>query len=254
MVNNGLNKWDPRRTNFGNVLPVAVPDQSNLPPNYIPTSMREVKHVQANTINISPEATLGELANQAKTASKALVEANPYTSAAGVANLQANENQAINQAYMQSEMANQQDQRNVENINEQRIQQRDNTNLNLASQYEKEAITGADNLYQSWRNFIDNKNRQNLENFNLQENVNAYNAMNPNYQRGPLGMYQTPEEAVFYVNGQAMYKDPKSGKVYKMTEHTDDKAKNTKTDKTKGKKGGIIKSNNLVDFLKSINN
>ena len=254
--NNGLNKWDPRRTNFGNVLPVAVPDQSNLPPNYIPTSMREVKHVQANTINISPEATLGELANQAKTASKVLVEANPYTSAAGIANLQANENQAINQAYMQSEMANQQDQRNVENINEQRIQQRDNTNLNLASQYQKEAITGADNLYQSWRNFIDNKNRQNLENFNLQENVNAYNAMNPNYQRGPLGMYQTPEESIFYVNGQAMYKDPKSGKVYKMTESVDDKGvkTTTTTTKTKGKKGGIIKSNNLVDFLKSINN
>ena len=41
--------------------------------------MREVKHVQANTINISPEATLGELANQAKTASKVLVEANPYS-------------------------------------------------------------------------------------------------------------------------------------------------------------------------------
>ena len=253
---NGLNPWDGKRTNFNNVLPIAVPDQSNLPPNYIPTSMREVKHVQANTINISPEATLGELANQAKTASKALVEANPYTSAAGVANLQANENQAINQAYMQSEMANQQDQRNVENINEQRIQQRDNTNLNLASQYQKEAITGADNLYQSWRNFIDNKNRQNLENFNLQENVNAYNAMNPNYQRGPLGMYQTPEEAIFYVNGQAMYKDPKSGKVYKMTESVDDKGvkTTTTTTKTKGKKGGIIKSNNLVDFLKSINN
>ena len=254
--NNGLEKWDTRKTNFGNILPISTPDQSNLPPNYIPTSMREVKHVQANTINISPEATLGELANQAKTASKALVEANPYTSAAGVANLQANENQAINQAYMQSEMANQQDQRNVENINEQRIQQRDNTNLNLASQYQKEAITGADNLYQSWRNFIDNKNRQNLENFNLQESVNAYNAMNPNYQRGPLGMYQTPEEAIFYVNGQAMYKDPKSGKVYKMTESVDDKGvkATTTTTKTKGKKGGIIKSNNLVDFLKSINN
>ena len=254
--NDGLKKWDPRKNNFGNVLPMAVPDQSNLPPNYIPTSMREVKHVQANTINISPEATLGELANQAKTASKVLVEANPYTSAAGVANLQANENQAINQAYMQSEMANQQDQRNVENINEQRIQQRDNTNLNLASQYEKEAITGADNLYQSWVNFIDNHNRQNLENFNLQESVNAYNAMNPNYQRGPLGMYQTPESSIFYINGQAMYKDSRSGKVYKMTESVDDKGgkTTTATTKTKGKKGGIIKSNNLVDFLKSINN
>ena len=254
--NDGLKKWDSRKTNFGNLLPISVPDQSNLPPNYIPTSMREVKHVQANTINISPEATLGELANQAKTASKVLVEANPYTSAAGVANLQANENQAINQAYMQSEMANQQDQRNVENINEQRIQQRDNTNLNLASQYEKEAITGADNLYQSWVNFIDNHNRQNLENFNLQESVNAYNAMNPNYQRGPLGMYQTAESSIFYINGQAMYKDSRSGKVYKMTESVDDKGvkTTTTTTKTKGKKGGIIKSNNLVDFLKSINN
>ena len=53
-----------------------------------------------------------------------------------------------------------------------------------------------------------------------------------------------------------MYKDPKSGKVYKMTESVDDKGvkTTTTTTKTKGKKGGIIKSNNLVDFLKSINN
>ena len=257
--NNGLNKWDPRRTNFGNVLPVAVPDQSNLPPNYIPTSMREVKHVQANTINISPEATLGELANQAKTASKVLVEANPYTSAAGVANLQANENQAINQAYMQSEMANQQDQRNVENINEQRIQQRDNTNLNLASQYEKEAVVGAANLYDEWRNFITNKNQQNLVNYNLQNQVNAYNAMNPNYQIGTLGeIHQTDESPVFYttINGQKVLMD-KQGNTYEKKIKTDSNGKTTTEEKTtsksKKKKGGFITSDNLSNFLKSIN-
>ena len=257
--NNGLNKWDPRRTNFGNVLPVAVPDQSNLPPNYIPTSMREVKHVQANTINISPEATLGELANQAKTASKVLVEANPYTSAAGVANLQANENQAINQAYMQSEMANQQDQRNVENINEQRIQQRDNTNLNLASQYEKEAVVGAANLYDEWRNFITNKNQQNLVNYNLQNQVNAYNAMNPNYQIGTLGeIHQTDESPIFYttINGQKILMD-KQGNTYEKKIKTDSNGKTTTEEKTtsksKKKKGGFITSDNLSNFLKSIN-
>lgn len=257
--NDGLKKWDSRKTNFGNLLPISVPDQSNLPPNYIPTSMREVKHVQANTINISPEATLGELANQAKTASKVLVEANPYTSAAGVANLQANENQAINQAYMQSEMANQQDQRNVENINEQRIQQRDNTNLNLASQYEKEAVVGAANLYDEWRNFITNKNQQNLVNYNLQNQVNAYNAMNPNYQIGTLGeIYQTDESPIFYatINGQKVLID-KQGNTYEKKIKTDSNGKTTTEEKTtsksKKKKGGFITSDNLSNFLKSIN-
>lgn len=257
--NDGLKKWDSRKTNFGNLLPISVPDQSNLPPNYIPTSMREVKHVQANTINISPEATLGELANQAKTASKVLVEANPYTSAAGVANLQANENQAINQAYMQSEMANQQDQRNVENINEQRIQQRDNTNLNLASQYEKEAVVGAANLYDEWRNFITNKNQQNLVNYNLQNQVNAYNAMNPNYQIGTLSeIRQTDESPIFYatINGQKVLMD-KQGNTYEKKVKTDSNGKTTTEEKTtsksKKKKGGFITSDNLSNFLKSIN-
>ena len=255
----GIDPLQNRQSNFNTVLPIAVPDQSNLPPNYIPTSMREVKHVQANTINISPEATLGELANQAKTASKVLVEANPYTSAAGVANLQANENQAINQAYMQSEMANQQDQRNVENINEQRIQQRDNTNLNLASQYEKEAVVGAANLYDEWRNFITNKNQQNLVNYNLQNQVNAYNAMNPNYQIGTLGeIHQTDESPIFYttINGQKILMD-KQGNTYEKKIKTDSNGKTTTEEKTtsksKKKKGGFITSDNLSNFLKSIN-
>lgn len=251
-----------RRKNYVNPLPLAVPGQDNLPPNYIPPSMREVKHVQANTIRISPEATLGELANQAKTATTALVNANPYTSAAGVATLQANQANATNQAWMQAEMANQADQRNVENINEQRIMQRDATNTNLSATYEQQAIVGAANLYDEWRNYITNKNQQNLVNYNLQNQTNAFNAMNPNYQIGSLGnIYQTDDEPTFTVmNGQMYMKDPKTGQMVqvKTTTQNDGTTSTTQTNTTKTpgysnrKKGGLIGSDNLSKFLKTL--
>lgn len=251
---NGINPYLAKEMNNGIDLPMAVPDQSNLPPIYIPTSMRQVSNVQANRVFVSPEENLKELSKQSNTASNVLVESNPYTSAAGLANLQAQQNNSINQAITQTTIANQQDERNVSNINEERIMKRDQTNLSLADKYEKEAIVGLDNYYNEWRNFIDNRNKQNVVNWNLQNQQNMFNAINPNYKIGVMGqIYQTNEPYIIYVNGQPQMYDPKTKQVVTQKTTSPDGKTTTTTQTTKGttkKKGGLIMSTNLLDLLK----
>ena len=83
--------------------------------------------------------------------------------------------------------------------------------------------------------------------------------MNPNYQIGTLGeIHQTDESPIFYatINGQKVLMD-KQGNTYEKKIKTDSNGKTTTEEKTtskyKKKKGGFITSDNLSNFLKSIN-
>ena len=253
-----INAMGNRDRNWDNGLPMAVPDQSNLPPNYLPTTLRQVGHVQANAIRISPEETIKELNRQYVTAANLASETNPYTSGAMQANLQAQTNSATNQAYSQAAIANAQDERNVANINEERIQARDNMNLQLASQYEKEAITGLDNYVQSWRNFIDKRNLENLNNWNLENQRQAFNAVNDNFKIGANGWYQTQEEPNIYMPGMYGLPPQSNQRTRQSSETTRTNADGSKTksksetttNPKKSKKGGLLLSNDIKKWLK----
>ena len=238
-------------------LPMMTPDQSNLPPKYLATSMRQMGSTQADRIFLSPEENLKELARQSSIASSTLVNNNPYTAGAGLANLQAQQNNATNQAISQTMMANQQDQRNVSNINEERIMKRDQTNLGLADKYEREQIVGISNYYDEWRNFIDNRNKQNVVNWNLSNQQNMFNAINPNYKIGSMGQIQQTDEP-FWINlggGQMGLMDPKTKQVIQKTTTPDGRTTTvTKTGDNprqprKGQKGGLIVTGSLLDLL-----
>lgn len=252
---NELGAYDPRGLQEFTGLPMLTPDQSNLPPNYLPTTMRQVGSTQANRVSISPEENIKELNRQANTASNLITETNPYTAGAGLANLQAQTNNSINQAISQAAIANQQDERNVDNINEQRIMDRDRTNLGLADKYERESIVGLDNLYGEWRNYIDNVNRQNVSNWNLQNLQNAFNAINPNYKIGMNGeIIQTNEPFRVYLdNGEYGTYYPKTKQVVTSTTKSPDGRTSQKVQTTRGpqkRKGGSIVTENLLKFFK----
>lgn len=245
--------------NFNDGLPMLTPDQSNLPPNYIPTTLRQVGHIQANPIAISPEETIKELSRQYNTAVDTMTETNPYTSGSAMANLQAQTNNSINQAYSQAAMANAQDRRNVENINEERIQARDNSNIQMMGQYEKEAIVGLDNYIQSWRNYIDNRNLQNVNNWNLENQRQAFNAVNDNFKIGSMGWYQTDETPVFYfngANGQPMAYNTRTKQTYEVSKKNQDGTKTKSTTETttnppkNRQKGGLLLSKDIKNWLK----
>ena len=254
----GMTPPENKPAGYGNGLPMLLPDQSNLPPNLLQPGLRQMGHVQANAIRISPEETLKELNRQYSTASDSIISSNPYTAGAAQANLQAQANNSINQAYSQAAIVNAQDERNVANTNEQRIQQRDQYNIGQLDNYEKLSQIAQQNYYDEWRGFINNKNLQNVNNFNTQQQVNASNAVNPNYQVGAMGeIYQTNEKPYFYTTsqGKEMYLDPKTGESHEVTKTTDSEGKTKTTEKTKttsGKKqkGGLVISKSIKKMLK----
>ena len=226
-------------------LPLMVPDQSNLPPNLLQPSLRTVGSYEATPIYISPEDTIRELNRQYNTASTLITENNPYTAGAAMANLQSQTNDAINKAYYTSSMANAQDRRNVENLNEERISKRDIYNTGRLDAYEKGAQDAQDNFISSWRNYIDKKNLEGVNNWNLQNQVNTFNAINPNYKINSLGqVIQTEDPNVFYYNGS----------VYKVDPTTKDVKKAEKTEENKNstgaKKGGLLLSKGIKKYLK----
>lgn len=252
------NEWDTG-------LPMSLPDQSNLPPNLLQPGLRQLGHVQANVIRVSPEETIKELNRQYNTASNLIAETNPYTTGAMMANLQAQTNNSTNQAYSQAAITNAQDERNVENINEERIQQRDVYNTGAINNFEQLSQTALQNYYDEWRGYIDKKNLENLNNYNTEMQRQGFNAVNDNYKIGSLGWYQTGESPIFYANGKAMMEDPKTGDIYELTKKADTKGNNSVTEttgkyrntkssrgtRTRGQKGGLLLSkDNLKKWLK----
>ena len=87
--------------------------------------------------------------------------------------------------------------------------------------------------------------------------------MNPNYQIGSMGWYQTNESPVFYVNGKPFMTDPTTGNIYEVVTKADNKGNSTVTQKqstyqntrmtskpNKQKKGGLLLSQNIKNLLK----
>ena len=256
-----MTPYENKESNYTNRLPILTPDQSNIAPKYFGTRLRGIQ-APWNVANfVSPEASIREINRQTNTARELITSTNPYTSASAIANLQAQENQNINNAVMQTELANQQAQNQTDNINEQRITGTDLANNQESFAYENRSNRGLDNYYKEWTNFFDRRNKERMVNYNLQNQVNAVNAINPNYNVGFDGsIYQTPEEFSVVANKDGeMFVVDKNGKVVrKPTETTVGNTKTTTTEgdakamngKTKAQEGGLLTSKNFRDFLK----
>lgn len=243
--------------NWDDSLPMLTPDQSNMRPNLLQPGLRTFGHVQSNAINVSPEETLKELNKQYNTASRLASETNPYTSGAMQADLQAKSNDAINQAYSQAAVVNAQDQRNVENTNEGRIQQRENSNIGALNNYEELSQRALDNYGQSWRNYYENQNKQNVNNWNLENQRQAFNATNDNYKIGAMGWSQTGETPVIKLpNGMMAMKDPTTGEYHEVKTVKDENGNiKTITEKSgtkpaKNQRGGLLLSKGIKTYLK----
>ena len=255
--NSDIKPFEKPKENFENSLPMLTPDQSNLRPNLLQPGLRTFTHTQANAIAVSPEETLKELNKQYNTASTIAAQTNPYTSGAMQADLQAKSNDAINQAYSQAALTNAQDQRNVENINEQRIQQRENSNIAAMNQYEQLAQTALGNYDKEWKSFYENQNLQNVNNWNLENQRQAFNATNDNFKIGAMGWYQTNDTPVIHLDnsGKSWMKNPQTGAYEEVKVVTDPDGKVTKTEKSgtkpvKGRKGGLLLSKGITTYLK----
>lgn len=254
----GLKPYNNKQSNYTNNLPIMTPDQSNLAPKYFGTRLRGVRAPWNVSNFVSPESTIREINRETNTARELLTSSNPYTSASAIANLQAQENQNISNAVYQTELANQQAQNQTDAINEQRVMQTDLANNQESFAYENRSNVGLDNYYKEWLNFFDRKNKERMVNYNLQNQVNAVNAVNPNYNIGMYGeIYQTPEEfQIFTGEDGTKYMVDKNGTPTKIV--TKETVGNKTTTTTRGdnrnpktkQSGGLINNDNFREFLR----
>lgn len=252
-----LGKYENEKTNYSNPLPIMTPDQSNMAPSYFGTRLRGVS-APWNVANfVTPDASIREINRQSNTARDMMVASNPYTSASAVANIQAQENKNIADTIFQTELANQQAQNQTDAINEQRIMSTDVANNQESAAYENRSNVGLDNFNKEWMNYIDRRNKERKVNYNLQNNVNAINAVNPNYNIAPDGSIQQTGEDFKLIagdNNQKYIVNRNGDVVSKVTEETKIGNKKTTVTTTDGKPaksqaGGLINSSNLKEFL-----
>lgn len=196
--------------------------------------LQQVTHSQANHIRTSPEQALNEISANSNFANTVSTQANPYTSGAFMADQSAKTYKATNDAFAQAYSTNLQDQRNVENINEQRIQERERLNKQALGFYTDKANQALNNYHQSWNNKLYQNYLQQVNDFNLHNQINSFNAVNPNYKIGfGFNIYETGPDAKLYVapNGQVYQNN--NGAVTEVIRKVDKDGNTSYVEKTK---------------------
>lgn len=169
------------------MLPPQLPGRENLPPNLLMPTLRQTRAFQADPLAISPNSTIRETARSVRSQQQLLEQMDPSLAAGNIANLTAEEANANANAIEKANLANQADRRQVDTLNEDRQKTALDTNLNLQANYEQLGQTALQNFYDENRNFITKRNNDNIENWNVTNKINAYNAANPNYKMTSSG-------------------------------------------------------------------
>ncbi len=237
------------------MMPHQLPGRWNLPPNLLMPTLRQTRAFQADPLAISPNSTLRENSRSVQAQQQMLQSMDPSLAAGNIGNLTAEEMTANSAAIEKANMANQADRRQVDSLNEGRQEQALNTNLAQQGVYEQTAQTALQNFYDENRNYITKQNNDNIENWNLQNKISAYNAANPNYKMMSDGtMVQTGKPFYFADSGKpvenntAIHEDEKGkftikdGKKIRLVE---DKTVPS-VDAVKSKKGGKISFSNFM--------
>lgn len=202
------------------MLPPQLPSRENLPPNLLMPTLRQTRAFQSDPLAISPNSTIRETARSVRSQQRMLEDLDPSLAAANSGNLVAEEATANANAIEKANLANQADRRQVDSLNEDRLKNTLDTNLNLQANYEQLAQTALQNFYDENRNYITKRNNDNIENWNLVNKINAYNAANPNYKFTSSGAIVQVGRPFFYTDGMPVgendeiEKDPKTGKTY----------------------------------------
>lgn len=225
--------------NAQNPFGILTPKYTRIKPSLFMPSLQQQGNSQATGISISPENTIRTLNQQYSGAMDTMTQSNPYTSGAFAANAFGQTANATNQAYMQAEALNAQDRRNVENINESRIQQRDALNSQRRDVYSQQSNQAMDNYIKSWRGYLDAQNTQNARDWNLTNEYNMIQAMNQDMSIGPFGNITQVGKPTFRVvlDGKSYEVDSKTGEVI------------NKDKKPSSKKGGLLKGS-IKKYLK----
>lgn len=168
-----------------------LPDQTPLPPTTLQPQLKgEVRLGRIEPTYISPEASLTELNRQLTSAQERLSQLPDSQRQAAIASMLANSQSAVNQATVQTEVANQQAQMSADQFNIGQRSKEDLLNLENALQYEAKIQKGMSNYQQSLRNFFNAMQQNQLGKYNEINRLNLLNQLYDNFQFTPQGVQQ----------------------------------------------------------------
>lgn len=185
-----------QNSSLGNNAILGLPSQENLKPVYFQNALRTLSASDATPIKMSAVDNLVELNKQYQNASNVSVASNPYASGALLANLQSQINTSSNQAQGNVNLANMQNEQAINNSNVDRQFKVDSGNIAMADAYGKDQAIGQDHYANEWVNYIDNNNRRQVANYNLQRLANSANAISPNFKIGSNGVVYNEDGSV----------------------------------------------------------
>jgi len=221
----------------------SAPARLPVPTDFYPTlhtpSLRHIGHVQADHFAVSPEASIRDISANNMTVRDAMMQANPYTAAFGQSDLFAKTVKGIGDVYAKTEAMNQQDKRNVDNLNEQRILARDAANINATNGYEHLAQMAIQGFQQEQQDAKDRHDLIQYNNYNTANQIAASNAINPFFQITAGGWRNPNNPHQFTLRQMGMFEDEDSkAKTTTTKTSTSNDGTKTKTTTTKGRRGG----------------
>lgn len=176
-----------QKTN-GNRGFLLLPDQTPMTPDSQMAHLKPNRRFETiDPVFISPERQLAEIARQQQNAYTNISMLPDQQAAAAYSVVGANTAEASNKAISETVRANAAAQESANRFNAQVRQNEENAAWQDALNYERNTYLAKANTDQSWRNFYDRINAQQINDWKYTEMLNRGNAMNPEVQYTPEG-------------------------------------------------------------------
>ena len=167
---------------------LLLPDQTPMTPDSQMAHLKPNRRFETiDPVFISPERQLAEIARQQQNAYTNISMLPDQQAAAAYSVVGANTAEASNKAISETVRANAAAQESANRFNAQVRQNEENTAWQDALNYERNTYLAKANTDQSWRNFYDRINAQQMNDWKYTEMLNRGNAMNPEVQYTPEG-------------------------------------------------------------------
>ena len=167
---------------------LLLPDQTPMTPDSQMAHLKPNRRFETiDPVFISPERQLAEIARQQQNAYTNISMLPDQQAAAAYSVVGANTAEASNKAISETVRANAAAQESANRFNAQVRQNEENAAWQDALNYERNTYLAKANTDQSWRNFYDRINTQQMNDWKYTEMLNRGNAMNPEVQYTPEG-------------------------------------------------------------------
>ena len=199
--NNNLNRGNSNKGVGDNFL--YLPDQSALPPDGLfPHLKADRTYGRLDPVKVSPEENIKEIDRNVNSAIFQLQGLPDAQRTAAIANMIATSDQQINKAITSTNIANQNNQQRVNEVNLRQGDMEENARVTDALDFEKRQLTALAKTDEDLNRYFDYNKKVDINNFNLRHKQQLLNSLFENYNVDSFGNIGLDDDKLieFYMN------------------------------------------------------